>query len=46
VRIYPAGADEPRVTSPQFAPLHTVPGQSQEKKRGRWLTYFAGRKKV
>jgi sulfite dehydrogenase (quinone) subunit SoeA len=46
VRIYPADADEPRVTSPQFDPLHTVPGQSQEKKRGRWLTYFAGRKKV
>ncbi|GMQ83426.1 MAG: molybdopterin oxidoreductase family protein [Gammaproteobacteria bacterium] len=45
VRIYPAGDDEPKVTSPQFDTLHAVPGQSQEKKRGRWLTYFAGRKK-
>ncbi len=44
VRIYPAGDDEPKITSPQFETLHVVPGQSQEKKRGRWLTYFAGRK--
>jgi len=46
VRIYPAGDDEPKVSSPQFDTLHAVPGQSQEKKRGRWLTYFAGRKKA
>ena len=45
VRIYPASEDEPKVTSPQFDTLHAVPGQAQEKKRGRWLTYFAGRKK-
>ena len=46
VRIYPAGRDEPSLTSPQFDTLHAVPGQSQEKKRGRWLTYFAGKKKA
>jgi anaerobic selenocysteine-containing dehydrogenase len=46
VRIYPAGADEAKISSPQFDTLHTVPGQSQEKKRGRWLTYFAGRRKA
>jgi anaerobic selenocysteine-containing dehydrogenase len=46
VRIYPAGADEPKISYPQFDTLHAVPGQSQEKKRGRWLTYFAGRKKA
>ncbi len=46
VRIYPAGADEPKLTYPQFDTLHPAPGQSQEKKRGRWLTYFAGRKKA
>ncbi|GMQ87871.1 MAG: molybdopterin oxidoreductase family protein [Gammaproteobacteria bacterium] len=46
VRIYPADADEAKVSSPQFDTLHAVPGQSQEKKRGRWLTYFAGRKKA
>jgi len=46
VRIYPADANEPAATSPQFNTLQPVPGQSQEKKRGRWLTYFAGRKKA
>jgi anaerobic selenocysteine-containing dehydrogenase len=46
VRIYPAGADEAKISSPQFDTLHAVPGQSQEKKRGRWLTYFAGRRKA
>ena len=39
-------AGEPAITSPQFDTLHAVPGQSQEKKRGRWLTYFAGKKKA
>jgi anaerobic selenocysteine-containing dehydrogenase len=46
VRIYPADAGEPRVSFPQFDTLHAVPGQSQEKKRGRWLTYFAGKRKA
>ncbi len=46
VRIYPAGTDEPETSYPQFDPLHAVPGQSQEKKRGRWLTYFAGKQKA
>ena len=46
VRIYPAEPGEPKVTAPQFDPLHPVPGQAMEKKRGRWLTYFAGRKKA
>ena len=42
VRIYKAGADEDKVTSPQFNVLKPVPGQSQ---RPKWLEYFAGRKK-
>ena len=46
VRIYPAEPGEPAITYPQFDSLHAVPGQSQEKKRGRWLTYFAGKKKA
>ncbi|HHO69782.1 MAG TPA: formate dehydrogenase, partial [Gammaproteobacteria bacterium] len=41
VRIRPAEPGEPPVTDPQFPPLHPVPGQDMEKKRGRWLTYFA-----
>ncbi len=45
VRIYPAGADEPRVSSPQFDTLHPVPGQAIGNNPGRWLNYFAGRKK-
>ena len=44
VRIYPADSSEPAITSPQFDTLHALPGQSQEKKRGRWLTYFAGKR--
>jgi hypothetical protein len=43
VRIYPAAPDEPKVSSPQFDALQPVPGQSLERKRGRWLDYFAGR---
>jgi anaerobic selenocysteine-containing dehydrogenase len=43
VRIYPAGADEPRASSPQFDAVHPVPGQEMSKKHGRWLTYFAGK---
>ena len=46
VRIYPAEPGEPKLSSPQFDPLRTVPGQAQDKKRGRWLTFFAGRKKA
>ena len=42
VRIYPAGIDEPHVSSPQFETLHSVPGQATDNKRGRWLTYLAG----
>jgi hypothetical protein len=45
-RIYPAEAGEPAVSSPQFDTLRSVPGQAQEKKRGRWLTYFAGKRKA
>ena len=40
VRVYKAGDDEPKVTSPQFEPLSPLPGQSQ---RRRWLAYFAGK---
>ena len=43
VRIYPAGAGEALETSPQFAPLGPVPGQSVENNPGRWLSWFAGR---
>jgi len=43
VRIYPAGPDEPKVSSPQFDTLHPVPGQSVKKNPGRWLRYVAGR---
>jgi len=46
VRIYAAEPGEPAVTSPQFKTLRAVPGQAQDKKRGRWLTYFAGKRKV
>ncbi len=42
VRIYPADAAEPKASSPQFDTLHPVPGQTTDRKRGRWLTYLAG----
>lgn len=42
VRIYPADAAEPEVSSPQFEPLQQVPGQP---KRPSWLAWFAGGKK-
>jgi hypothetical protein len=42
VRIYPAAAGEPEVSSPQFEPLKQVPGQP---KRPSWLAWFAGGKK-
>jgi anaerobic selenocysteine-containing dehydrogenase len=43
VRIYPAEAGEEQVSSPQFDTMPTVPGQMTEAKRGKWLTYFAGK---
>ena len=44
VRIYPAGAEEPEVSSPQFDTLHPVPGQLVSNNPGRWLKYLAGKK--
>jgi anaerobic selenocysteine-containing dehydrogenase len=43
VRIYPAGAGEEKVSSPQFDTLPSVPGQMTDRKPSRWLTYFAGK---
>ena len=43
VRIYPVGANEPEISSPQFDTLHAVAGQLTDNKRERWLTYLAGR---
>ena len=40
VRVYKAGEEEPRVSSPQFTPLKPLPGM--EKKRGKWQGYVAG----
>ncbi|MBK1646389.1 formate dehydrogenase [Thiocapsa imhoffii] len=40
VRVYKAGPDEPKVTSPQFNAMARLPGQ--EKQRGRWQAYMAG----
>jgi anaerobic selenocysteine-containing dehydrogenase len=40
VRIEKASADEPKMTSPQFDPMPTLPGQ--ERRRGRWQGYVAG----
>ena len=40
VRVYKAGPEEPRVTSPQFVPQRALPGQQLRK--GRWQAYFAG----
>ena len=41
VRIYPAGAEEPQHSSPQFAPLPPAPGMVKDKPR--WLAFFAGK---
>jgi anaerobic selenocysteine-containing dehydrogenase len=41
VRLYPAGAQEPEVTSPQFFPMKRLPGQ--DPKRGKWQAFFAGK---
>lgn len=40
VRIYPAGADEPKQTWPQFATMSALPGTSTIKKV--WMAYKAG----
>ncbi|MFJ7567626.1 molybdopterin oxidoreductase family protein [Herminiimonas sp. NPDC097707] len=40
VRIYPAGADEPKQTWPQFATMPALPGTSTIKKV--WMAYKAG----
>ncbi|PVV09792.1 MAG: formate dehydrogenase [gamma proteobacterium symbiont of Ctena orbiculata] len=40
VRLYPAGAGEPKQTSPQFEPMKRLPGQ--DAKRGKWQGFFAG----
>jgi anaerobic selenocysteine-containing dehydrogenase len=39
VRIFPAGADEEKVTFPQYATMPAVPGTP---KRRPWQSYFAG----
>jgi hypothetical protein len=46
VRIYAAEPQEPALSSPQAETLQPVPGQAKAYKRGRWLTYFAGRRKA
>ena len=40
VKVYPAGPEEPKQTSPQFEPMKRLPGQ--DPKRGRWQAFFAG----
>ena len=44
VKIYPAGADEPEETYPQFKAGAKTPGTKTRNKfmSGRWLKYFAG----
>jgi anaerobic selenocysteine-containing dehydrogenase len=46
VKIYPASADEPEETYPQFKAGATTPGTKTRNKfmTGRWLKYFAGTK--
>ncbi|MDH5784003.1 MAG: molybdopterin oxidoreductase family protein [Chromatiales bacterium] len=39
VRIYPAGADEPKETFPQYKAMPSLPGTP---KRRPWQSYFAG----
>jgi anaerobic selenocysteine-containing dehydrogenase len=43
VRIYPAAANEPAETWPQFAAVSCVPGQCESKSRSKWLKYVAGK---
>jgi len=40
VRIYKADAAEEQISSPQFTPTKSIPGQAKNKS---WLAYFAGR---
>jgi hypothetical protein len=40
VRVYKAGPQEPKISSPQFAAMPRLPGQ--DKRRGRWQAYVAG----
>jgi anaerobic selenocysteine-containing dehydrogenase len=40
VRVYKAGPEEPKITSPQFDSMPRVPGQ--ERQRGKWQAYMAG----
>ncbi len=42
VRIYPAAADEEKVSSPQFEPMQAVPGMVKEVPA--WQGWFAGKK--
>ena len=42
VRIYPAGADEPHETWPQFAPMRSMPGVVAGARR-LWQTFLSGR---
>jgi len=42
VRVYPAGADEQKVTWPSFDTVKPAPGEA---KRPSWLHYFAGGRK-
>jgi len=46
VKIYPANADEPEETFPQFKAGAITPGTKPRNKfmSGRWLKYFAGKK--
>jgi anaerobic selenocysteine-containing dehydrogenase len=41
VRVYQADPREPAMSLPQFEPQPRLPGQ--ERRRGRWLSFFAGR---
>jgi hypothetical protein len=41
VRIYKAGADEPKETWPQFEPVPAAPGTSPVKRL--WQAFVAGR---
>jgi anaerobic selenocysteine-containing dehydrogenase len=42
VRIYKAEDSEEQISSPQFAPTKSIPGQAKNKS---WLAYFAGGRK-
>jgi len=45
VRIYPAEPNEPKQTWPNFKTMNRLPGQLKAQTKGKWLKYFAGRKK-